>query len=146
MGTLPRDCDRARLAASLALDGEGSELELARLRAHLAGCEPCRASVRTTGRLAELVRSAPAEESRRPAFFTGRERRPHVRRWQLVASAAAVLAALAAGSLAGTLSGPGRPAAPAPASMHRLLIEQSLLALGAVSQRRATSGGRTIAS
>lgn len=146
MGSLlPGDCDRARLAASLALDGELSELELVRLRAHVAGCEPCCAWARITDRLVELLRQAPAAEPSRPVF-SGRERRPTVRRWQLAASAAAVLAALAAGSLAGLLSGPGQAAAPPPAAVHRLLIEQSLLALGVVSPPHQNHGGRTIAN
>jgi len=37
----PRSCDRARLWASLALDGELSEFERRLLEAHLEGCTEC---------------------------------------------------------------------------------------------------------
>lgn len=141
----PDECGRARLAASLAVDGEIAELELASLRAHLPGCPACSAFARSTEQLAELLRAAPLVAP--PASLTARpqpRRRLAVGRLQLAASAAAVLAALALGSLAGLLHGSGRGSGtPQPAAAtHRLLIEQSLLALAAGSAGRSDRHGR----
>jgi predicted anti-sigma-YlaC factor YlaD len=54
-------CERARLWASLRLDGELSELEGALLDAHLARCAGCRAVTDGFAASTAAVRSAPLE-------------------------------------------------------------------------------------
>ena len=54
-------CERARLWASLRLDGELSELEGALLDAHLARCDGCRAVAASFGASTSALRSAPLE-------------------------------------------------------------------------------------
>jgi predicted anti-sigma-YlaC factor YlaD len=54
-------CERARLWASLRLDGELSELEGALLDAHLARCAGCRAVADGFGASTTALRSAPLE-------------------------------------------------------------------------------------
>jgi len=54
-------CERARLLASLRLDGELSELEGALLDAHLARCAGCRAVADGFGASTTALRSAPLE-------------------------------------------------------------------------------------
>ncbi|MEA2425156.1 MAG: hypothetical protein QOH13_1566 [Thermoleophilaceae bacterium] len=54
-------CERARLWASLRLDGELSELEGALLDAHVARCAGCRAVVEGFGASTTALRSAPLE-------------------------------------------------------------------------------------
>jgi predicted anti-sigma-YlaC factor YlaD len=54
-------CERARVWASLRLDGELSELEGALLDAHLARCAGCRAVADGFGASTTALRSAPLE-------------------------------------------------------------------------------------
>ena len=54
-------CERARLWASLRLDGELSELEGALLDAHLARCDGCRAVTDGFAASTAALRSAPLE-------------------------------------------------------------------------------------
>jgi predicted anti-sigma-YlaC factor YlaD len=56
-----RACDRARHWVSLELDDELSELESARLSAHVEGCAACRAFEADTRALTQRLRSAPLE-------------------------------------------------------------------------------------
>jgi predicted anti-sigma-YlaC factor YlaD len=145
VGGLSIECERARLWASLGADGELTELESAALAAHLRGCHDCAAAAAGLDRLAQAVRALPLVAPSRPLLLA-----PHRRRYgrlHLAASAAAVIAALAFGSLAGTLSsrGGGAPK-PQDAASHRLQIQQSLLALMAGSADSSRPHGRIIPS
>jgi predicted anti-sigma-YlaC factor YlaD len=52
------ECERARARASLGLDGELSEVELAHLRAHVGRCADCATYARDLERLTQELRSA----------------------------------------------------------------------------------------
>src|SRR4051812_41326885 len=126
-------CERARRAASLAADGEISELERASLQAHLAACPACTAYAVSLADLTRTLRTAPLLEPERPVFVP-QARRPlrRSRVLQASAAAAAIVAALGLGRLAGGLTSPGseRSAAPASiASTQEPYKEQTLLAL-----------------
>jgi predicted anti-sigma-YlaC factor YlaD len=89
----PRTCERARMWASLQLDGELSELERALLDAHLARCEACAVYVREVRAATEGLRAAELDRPAHPITLPSRRRllRPvHV-------SAAAALLAMAVG-------------------------------------------------
>jgi hypothetical protein len=60
-----RECERARVLAALAPDGELSELERRGLRSHLRGCRSCARFARGVERVSALVR---AEELVRPSM------------------------------------------------------------------------------
>src|SRR6476661_5577306 len=97
------ECERARMQASLALDGELSELEQASLRAHMASCVACASFEHELEAWTMELRSAPPVLFRATVGLVGRpasavrrpRRRATVRVLQLSAAAAAVV--LAAG-------------------------------------------------
>lgn len=145
MGGLSIECERARLWASLDADSEITELERTALGAHLRGCPGCAAAVMEVGVVVRSMRRTPLVEPSRPLLLLPRGRRH--RRLHLAASAAAVAAALAFGSLAGALSSGGAGSAkPQNAAVHRLQIQQSLLALMAGSADPSRPHGRVIPS
>jgi len=93
----PSDCMLARESASARLDGELSELESARLDAHLRGCPDCRAYSTEIAAIALRMRAADLEQPGRVAV--PRRRRLAGARMQVaVAAAAAAVAAAVAGS------------------------------------------------
>jgi predicted anti-sigma-YlaC factor YlaD len=96
------ECERARARASLALDGELSQVERAHLRAHVGRCTDCAAYARDLDGLTQELRAAPLQRphGRVPA----RRRRPAARRLQLGLVAAVVALAAGLGSLAGSLT------------------------------------------
>lgn len=83
-------CDRAREALSLALDGELSELERARLDLHLEHCPECRAFEAETTAASRLLRSAPLEQMSVPIALPRPRRLSAARMMQAGAAAAAV--------------------------------------------------------
>ncbi|HVM58630.1 MAG TPA: zf-HC2 domain-containing protein [Gaiellaceae bacterium] len=91
----PTDCMLARESASVRLDGELSELESARLDAHLRVCADCRAYAAEVGAIAEQLRKAALE---RPGQQIALPRRRALSgaRMQVAAAAAAVVVAAAA--------------------------------------------------
>ncbi len=97
------ECERARSWASLALDGELSEIEQVSLRAHVGRCEACAGFERDLDALTRTLRTAPLE---RPAVGVAlpRRRSTAVRVLQISAAAAAVVLAAGLGTLAGSLS------------------------------------------
>jgi anti-sigma factor RsiW len=88
-------CERAREATSLALDGELSQLDRARMDAHLERCADCRAFNAESSAVAELLRQAPTEQMSVPIALPRARRLSAARILQAGAAAAAV--ALVAG-------------------------------------------------
>jgi predicted anti-sigma-YlaC factor YlaD len=136
---LSLECERARLQASLRLDGELSELEEASLRAHCGRCVACANVERELAALTRELRAAPPE---RPvaAVAQPRGRSATVRVLQLSAAAAAVVLAAGLGSLAGSLSSP-RASGTATASvpLHgAAVIQRGLVAMAPVERLPAS--------
>jgi predicted anti-sigma-YlaC factor YlaD len=90
------ECERARVWAALAPDGELSELERRGLRSHLSGCRSCARFARGVERVSAMLR---AEELARPSLPATV---PHVvrRRGELVARVRPVAAAAAVALMA----------------------------------------------
>ena len=89
----PSECAQARAAASLRLDGELAELDVARLRAHMQRCAECRAFAEEIGRAAALLRGASLEQA---TFGSFREPQPGTARVAVPVAAVAVVVAAAA--------------------------------------------------
>jgi len=109
------ECERARARASLALDGELSQVGRAHLRAHVGRCADCATYARDLDRLTQELRRAPLQcpDGNVPV----RRRRSGALTLQLGLAAAAVALAAGLGSLAGSLHSPAvasAPVAPAP--------------------------------
>jgi hypothetical protein len=95
-------CERARQWASLRIDGELSELEVALLEKHLEGCAGCNAFAVRLAAITDAVRGAPQEQPQieYPRFERPVIRLPVGRRVAIVAiAAAAALGALVGSSL-----------------------------------------------
>ncbi|HKI91332.1 MAG TPA: zf-HC2 domain-containing protein [Gaiellaceae bacterium] len=91
----PSECDWAEEAASTRADGELlTELEHARLTAHLGACADCRMFAAAAGAIARELRGAPLEQPDVPVFLPRRHRTPALR----VQAAAAALVATAVGA------------------------------------------------
>ena len=93
----PTECTRAREAASARLDGELSELELAQLEIHLAGCLDCADYAALIKATTVQLREADLVQPLEPILV------PRVRRRLRIvpaAAAAAVIAGVAASSFA----------------------------------------------
>ena len=88
------DCLQAREAASARLDGELSELEAARLDAHLRGCAACSVYALELSAIAESLRRADLEQPQLDLTLPRRRALPGIR----VAAAAAAVVAVGAGS------------------------------------------------
>ena len=88
------DCLQAREAASARLDGELSELEAARLSAHLRDCTACSVYALELSAIAESLRGAELEQPQLDVTLPRRRALPGIR----VAAAAAAVLAVAAGS------------------------------------------------
>ncbi len=84
------DCLQAREAASARLDGELSELETARLTAHLRECVACSVYALELSAIADSLRSAELEQPQLDLTLLRRRAVPGLR---VAAAAAAVLAA-----------------------------------------------------
>src|SRR6266536_2332725 len=97
-------CDRAREWASLRLDGELSELELALLDAHVARCEDCCLFAYEVAAATVLLRDAQLEPLTAPIVLPRRRVRTGTRAFKASAAAALVLGAAGLGSLSGILS------------------------------------------
>jgi len=91
----PTDCMLARESASARLDGELSELESARLDAHLRRCADCSAYAAEIGAIAVRLRGAALERPGQQIVLP-RRRVLSGTRMQVAAAAAAVLVAAAA--------------------------------------------------
>jgi anti-sigma factor RsiW len=92
------DCERARALASLALDARLSDVDSARLAAHLRACPECKRRVEETAALTQALRAAPLEEpGRRVVVPTRRASPQRARRLLARGVLAATLAVVAAG-------------------------------------------------
>jgi predicted anti-sigma-YlaC factor YlaD len=100
---LDAECERARSWASLDLDGELSQIEQVRLRAHVGRCTACAGFAHDLAGLVEELRRAPLEQSTTAVMPVVR-RSAGRRAIQLGAAAAAVAVAASLGSLVGSLS------------------------------------------
>jgi predicted anti-sigma-YlaC factor YlaD len=107
MGQIPTtECDQIRGAISESLDDELSEVEGARLRAHLAHCAACHAYSTQIARTARLVREAPLETLDFPIALPSR-RLAIARRLQVAAAAAALLVTVGLSAIVGSVGGGG---------------------------------------
>lgn len=106
MGQVSTDCEHARGAISESLDGELSEVEVARLEAHLAHCQACRAYSANTARTASLLRDAPLETLDFPIALPSR-RLAVARRLQVAAAAAALVLTVGLSAVIGSVGGGG---------------------------------------
>jgi anti-sigma factor RsiW len=102
-------CDRAREWATLEVDGELSQFELAFLRTHLERCAACSDFADEIRGIAGALRAAPPEPLERPVTLPAR-RRTALSDLQLAGAAALVLAAIGLGALSGSLPSPERQA------------------------------------
>src|SRR5689334_21405349 len=106
MGQISLDtCDRFRELYSASLDGELSELDDARLRAHLAICAGCSTYAVAASATSRLVRRAPLEQPSFPVVVPGRRFRV-ARTLQAGAAVAAVALTVGLSLAVGTISGP----------------------------------------
>jgi predicted anti-sigma-YlaC factor YlaD len=140
MGQLPsNDCDRLREQVSASLDGELSQLESARLQAHLAGCGSCRAFAATAGAASQLLQAAPLEELQFAVALPSRRRLAAARKLQVAAAAAALTVTVGLSAALGTLGSQPRVHASARAVHNARLRfpEQELKMLHQASEARA---------
>jgi ferric-dicitrate binding protein FerR (iron transport regulator) len=106
----PRTCERARMWASLQLDGELSELERALLDAHLARCEACAVFVREVEGATQQLRTAELERLPHPIALPSRRR--SLRPVHVSAAAALLAMAIGLGALASSFGSAGSRVAP----------------------------------
>ena len=123
---------------SAALDGELSELDQARLDAHLAACAGCLAYAETTAGASTLLRQTPLEELTLPIVVPGR-RLAVARKLQVAAAAAAVAATVGLSAAVGTIDHPASSHATHPAAPSAKLRfpDQELRMLQRASQARS---------
>ena len=119
------DCRRAHASISARLDGELSELDEARLTAHLRACSACAAYALELAAIATRMRQAALERPGRPIGIR--------RRRSVGASAAAAVAVAAAAAVAvGTIHRPAPQSVPQAAeaeiSVHHIRAEDRLVA------------------
>jgi predicted anti-sigma-YlaC factor YlaD len=94
------DCEQVRGHISVGLDDELSEVEGARVEAHLSSCGACRAFAVDVGGATNILRSAPLEDLGFPIVLP-RRRLAVVRRVPVAAAAAALAVAVGVGALTG---------------------------------------------
>ena len=137
MGTLhprPLLCERTRGWASLALDGELSELERALMQAHVERCPGCARFVADVGAVTEALRSAAPEPLPHPVSLPARAGRVRAGMLRLGAVAGVVVGAL---GLAGTLTVDTGPPARADVEVRTAPSDQQTDRLLRVPQRMA---------
>jgi anti-sigma factor RsiW len=103
-------CSRTPELVSLELDGELTQLELARLESHLQRCASCRALRAELVGLTSALRAAPLEQLERPISMPQRVRWS-IRPLQIGAVAAAVAVAAGLAGLVGSVrsNAPAQP-------------------------------------
>jgi predicted anti-sigma-YlaC factor YlaD len=121
---------------SASLDGELSELDAARMQAHLASCARCLAYANASESATRLVRQTPLEDIGVPIVIPGR-RLAAARKLQVTAAAAAVAVTVGLSAAVGTLSGPSvKHTQRASPSSNLRFTEQELRMLRRASQIR----------
>jgi predicted anti-sigma-YlaC factor YlaD len=132
------NCDRIRELYSASLDGELSELDAARLEAHLTRCPACSAYASAAASASRLVRQAPLEQPSFPIVVPGR-RIAVARQLQVAAAAAAVAVTVGLSVAVGTIGGPSsaRPSHAATSSAKLRFPDQELRMLERASQARS---------
>jgi predicted anti-sigma-YlaC factor YlaD len=95
------ECDRMRGVISASLDDEASEVERAKMDAHLAVCSDCRAYAAGLAETSRLLRATPLEELSFPISLPSHRLRL-ARTMQFGAAAAAVAAAVLISVTVGT--------------------------------------------
>jgi predicted anti-sigma-YlaC factor YlaD len=132
----PTDCMLARESASARLDNELSELETARLDAHLRGCAECLAYAEEIGAIAVRLRGAALERPGQAVVLPRRRLSGARMQAGVAAAAVAVVAAVAGSSFGlGHVFGAGRTPVEANTSeadlqtLHTDATTQRLLAM-----------------
>ena len=97
------DCDAVRGQVSAALDGELSEVENARVTAHLGSCSDCRAFAADARATTNLLRASPLDELDFPIVLPSR-RLAIARRVQVAAAAAGLAVMVGVSALVGGLA------------------------------------------
>jgi putative zinc finger protein len=135
--SLHTDCDPMRELFSGSLDGELSELDGARLQAHLAVCSGCSAYAAGAEEAARLLRGTPLEELSIPIVLPGR-RLAVARKLQVAAAAAALIVTVGISAAVATLSSSPQAHARSSAKAAKLRFpEQELRMLHLASQARS---------
>jgi anti-sigma factor RsiW len=114
MGPRPELCERARIWASLRLDGELSELESSLLAAHLDRCPSCRTFAEQAHSITRALQEARVEEAHLVVLPGRRAHRAPIHLVQSVAVALIVLATSAYAALSGS---PHKTPAPKPVAI-----------------------------
>lgn len=121
----PTECTRARAAASARLDGELSELELAQLEIHVAGCLDCAEYAARIEATTARLRAADLVRPEEPILVPRLRRRLRI---VPAAAAAAVVAGVAASSFAlgGALGSHGPQSRPSATTTQTVLHGDSV--------------------
>ena len=141
------DCTRARRAISAQLDGELSELGLARLSAHLRRCPACALQATELAALVSGLRAAPLE---RPGRVFVLDRRSRLFAFRISVAAAVAVAAGSVLVVAGVAHQTKQGAAPAgaeraSASRHRLMEQRLVAMLSTLDSAPADRQARLVA-
>jgi anti-sigma factor RsiW len=108
-GQIPSsECDRMRGYVSAGIDGELSEVEGARLEAHLGSCAACRAYALEAGHTTRLLRDTPLEELNFAIVLPNR-RLAVARKLQIAAAAAALAVTVGLSAVVGAVGPGGTP-------------------------------------
>lgn len=130
-------CERIRELVSESLDGELTELEGARVQAHVASCTGCRTYAAGAAEASRLLRETPLEQLSIPVVLPGR-RLAVARKLQVAAAAAALIATMGLSAALATLSSSPRTHVRSGAQAAKLRFpEQELRMLERASQARS---------
>jgi predicted anti-sigma-YlaC factor YlaD len=133
------DCDHIRELCSASVDGELSELDEARVQAHLAVCSGCRAFAATAAQSSRLVRETPLDELNIRIVMPSR-RLAVARRLQVATAAAAIVVTAGLStvvSTVGTSSSPAPPSKAQPQTASFRFPDQELRLLERTSRPRS---------
>ena len=136
-------CDRIRELISASADREVSQLDGARVQAHLTACSSCRSFAAAAAEVSRLIRATPLEPVAVPIVLPGR-RLALARRLQAAAAAAAVVATIGLSAAVATMSSSPRTHARSAAQATKLRFpEQELRMLQRASQARSTAASHS---
>ena len=129
-------CDRIRELISASTDRELSQLDGARVQAHLTACSSCRSFAAAAAEVSRLIRATPLEPLAVPIVLPGR-RLAVAGKLQAAAAAAAVVATIGLSAAVATMSSSPRPQVRNSAQPSKLRFpEQELRMLQRASQPR----------